>query len=225
MTITHDTPAINAELDRDTPPAPGRRSIGLVLAALIAIAAIAIGLALPDFTGDAGSMTHYMGLLAANQPWNLLFFMAVPVILAETLAVSELAVLFRQGDTPTWLHHINRWAGLAAGPWFLVITVYLLKNAVLPLTTGAGWHGVGDIIAVGAYLLGVVPLVGITLIELGVIGRGTPRSRLRLHATFVGVFLVFAHIAMIFGMLDPTLLGWVPQHAMPGGDVMPGMNM
>ena len=48
---------------------------------------------------------------------------------------------------------------------------------------------------------------------------------MRLHAIFVGVFLVAAHVAMIFGMLDPTLFGWTPSHTMPGGDVMPGMGM
>ena len=30
---------------------------------------------------------------------------------------------------------------------------------------------------------------------------------------------------MIFGMLDPTVLGWAPTHQMPGGGVMPGMGM
>ena len=35
------------------------------------------------------NMTHYMQLLADNQPWNLLLFMAVPVILAETVAISH----------------------------------------------------------------------------------------------------------------------------------------
>lgn len=39
-------------------------------------------------------MTHYMELLATNQPWNLLIFMAVPVICAETLAITELIILF-----------------------------------------------------------------------------------------------------------------------------------
>jgi hypothetical protein len=198
---------------------------GLAIAVIVGVAVTALALALPNVTGDAGTMTHYMGLLAANQPWNLLMFMAIPVILAETLAVSELAVLFRQGDVPRWVHGLNRWAGLLIGPWFLGITVYLTKNAVLPLTSGGAWHGPADLIAVGAYLAGVVPLVGITLIELGVLGRGTARARMRLHAIFVGVFLVAAHIAMIFGMLDPTLLGWTPSHTMPGGDVMPGMGM
>jgi hypothetical protein len=47
---------------------------------------------------------------------------------------------------------------------------------------------------------------------------------MRLHATFVGIFLVVAHVAMIFGMLDPTLMGWTPAPAvveMPAN--MPGM--
>ena len=34
-----------------------------------------------------------------------------------------------------------------------------------------------------------------------------------IHAGFVGLFLVVAHVAMIFGMLDPTLLGSTPAHA------------
>lgn len=134
-------------------------------------------------------------------------------------------MLFTQGAAKPWVHALNRWAGLIAGPWFLGITAYLLKNAVVPLTTGAGWHGPADLVAVFAYLAGVVPLVGITLIELGVLGRGGDRARMKLHAIFVGVFLVAAHVAMIFGMLDPTLLGWVPTHTMPGGDPMTGMPM
>lgn len=199
---------------------------GLVIAGGVGVLTVVIAWSLPNVAGGVvGSMTHYMGLLASNQPWNLLLFMAIPVILAETLAITELAVLFTQGAVKPWVHALNRWAGLIAGPWFLGITVYLLKNAVVPLTTGMGWHGPADLVAVFAYLAGVVPLVGITLIELGVLGRGGDRARMKLHAIFVGVFLVAAHVAMIFGMLDPTLLGWVPTHTMPGGESMPGMNM
>jgi hypothetical protein len=123
------------------------------------------------------------------------------------------------------VHALNRWAGLIAGPWFLAITVYLFKNAVFPLTSGGGWHGPADLVAVGFYLAGVIPLVGITLIELDVLGRAGGRSRMKLHATFVGIFLVAAHVAMIAGMLDPTLMGWQPTHVMPGGTDMPGMSM
>jgi hypothetical protein len=35
-----------------------------------------------------------MELLATNQPWNLILFMAIPVILAETVAITELYILF-----------------------------------------------------------------------------------------------------------------------------------
>lgn len=197
-----------------------------LVAAALGVAATTAGLLLPDVaSADVGQMTHYMGLLAANQPWNLLFFMAIPVILAETLAITELVVLFTQGACSAWVHRLNRWAGLIAGPWFLAITVYLVNNAVLPLTTNGAWNGPADLIAVGFYLAGVIPLVGITLLELNVLGRRGARARMKLHATFVGIFLVAAHIAMIAGMLDPTLLGWQPTHVMPGGHEMPGMGM
>jgi hypothetical protein len=36
------------------------------------------------------NMTHYMELLAANQPWNLIIFMAIPIVLAETIALHSL---------------------------------------------------------------------------------------------------------------------------------------
>lgn len=56
-------------------------------------------------------MTHYMELLASNQPWNLLLFMAIPVILAETVAITELAILFK-GNKSGISGTINRIAGI-----------------------------------------------------------------------------------------------------------------
>lgn len=45
------------------------------------------------------------------------------------------------------------------------------------------------------------------LLELKVVGRSADaQARLKLHAVFVGLFLVVAHIAMIFGMLNPSVL-------------------
>ena len=152
------------------------------------------------------SMTHYMELLATNQPWNLLLFMAVPVILAETLAVSELAVLLNRGQSGT-VRTVNRWSGILAGAAFAVIFVYLMLNAVIPITAAGEWRGPLDVVAVGFYLFGIVPLGGVALLELGVIGRGLQgKQRLGFHAALVGLFLITAHIAMIAGMLDPALL-------------------
>ncbi|SEH35915.1 DUF6803 family protein [Magnetospirillum fulvum] len=151
------------------------------------------------------NMTHYMELLAVNQPWNLFLFMAVPVILAETVAVTELYLLATRSYDGV-IRRINRTAGIVVGLYFVGIVLYLVTEAVLPLTASGGWRGWIDMVAVGAYLLGVVPLGGIALLDLGLIARGRDaHSRMTIHAALVGAFLIVAHVAMIFGMLDPTL--------------------
>lgn len=154
----------------------------------------------------SSTMTHYMELLASNQPWNLLIFMAIPVIFAEFIAVTELQILF-QRNLGGSIKQLNSYAGIFVGFYFVGVFVYLLFNAVIPITAAGAWRGPADVIAVGFYLLGVVPLLGMALLELKVIGRtADAQARLKLHAVFVGLFLVVAHIAMIFGMLNPTVL-------------------
>ena len=89
--------------------------------------------------------------------------------------------------------------------------LHLTLNAVIPLTLTGGWRGPADLIAVGFYLSGAVPLIGITLVELGLIGS-TRTQAMGWHAAFIAVFLVVAHVAMIFGMLDPGVLGFLMAH-------------
>lgn len=151
------------------------------------------------------AMTHYMELLASNQPWNLLIFMAVPVICAETLAISELIILFTRNLTGM-AKKVSKATGIFAGIYFLGIFIYLFVTAVIPLTATGGWRGPADVIAVGFYLLGVIPFFGMFLLEAGIIGRRRDEvGKLKLHAILVGIFLVVAHVAMIFGMLSPDL--------------------
>ena len=189
------------------------------------IAAAALALAAPDLTSGSGMegmpMTHYMGLLAVRQPWNLLLFMALPVVLAEILAISEMVLLLNPG-APGWVGNLSRWAGLLAGPVWVFITVNLLIHAVYPLTVHGQGRGAADVIAVSAYLLGALPMLGISLLEAGLLGR-SDADRKRLHVTFVAIFLVVAHVAMIMGMLDPTVLGWSANSGMDHSN-MPGMN-
>lgn len=150
-------------------------------------------------------MTHYMELLASNQPWNLILFMAIPVILAETIAITELAILFTR-NLNGGLRKLNKIASIIAGLYFTGVFIYLFFNAVVPLTVNGEWRGFADVVAVGFYLSGIVPLLGMALLDLGLIRRKkTELEKLKLHATFVGIFLVVAHIAMIFGMIDPSL--------------------
>ena len=150
-------------------------------------------------------MTHYMQLLADNQPWNLLLFMAVPVVLAETVAITELFVLYYRAQSGV-LVSLNRLASILGGMYFTVVFVYLIKTAAIPLTQTAQWRGPVDVIAVGFYLAGVVPLVSMALLDLRWLGAGwADERRIWWHAVCVAAFLVVAHVAMIFGMLDPTI--------------------
>jgi hypothetical protein len=98
MTLTTPTPRTTPVASpKQTPGQPARllpRTAPRVRLVAAASAAVAVGAALLPAWPEGPDMgsTHYMGLLAANQPWNLLLFMAVPVILAETIAVTELVV-------------------------------------------------------------------------------------------------------------------------------------
>lgn len=151
------------------------------------------------------NMTHYMGLLADNQPWNLIIFMAIPVICAETIAVTELGILFSRKLDGS-LKKVNRAVSIFAGIYFTGIFIYLLMNAYIPLTANGEWKGWIDVTAVTFYLLGVVPLLGMALLDLGIVFKNKNAvEKLKTHAFFVGMFLVVAHVAMIFGMVDPSI--------------------
>lgn len=153
-------------------------------------------------------MTHYMELLAVNQPWNLIIYMAIPVILAEIIAVTELYLLFTKKNSGK-IKNLNKFSGIIVGIYFLIIAIYLFVTVFIPLTLNQEWRGLGDFIAVTFYLLGAIPLFGITLLELNIISKEkSPEEKNMKHAMFVGVFLVVAHIAMIFGMLNPEVLGY-----------------
>lgn len=166
-----------------------------------------------------------MGLLADNQPWNLILFMAIPVILAETIAIAELYLLYTRNYTGR-VRLISRVAGMCAGVYMVGVFGYILTTAAIPLSTSGGWRGIADIVAVSGYLLSAIPLIGIGALEFGLLGRGKSEAEnMKLHAVFVAVFLVFAHAAMIFGMLDPTILGWSDGAVMDGVAHMTEMSM
>ncbi len=154
------------------------------------------------------NMTHYMELLAVNQPWNLIIFMAIPVVLAETLAITELYLLFtRKFDGA--VYYLNRFAGIAVGIYFVGIIIYIMTNAVVPITRADEWRTVIDMIAVGTYLIAGLPLIWIALQEMGLVNKALDQmGKLKIHAICVALFLVFGHIAMIAGMLDPSILGY-----------------
>lgn len=164
------------------------------------------------------NMTHYMSLLAENQPWNLIIFMAIPVICAETLTITEFFIIFNKSRSGG-LRTLNKIVGIFDGFYFTGIFIYLLFNAVIPLTTSGGWHTWVDVVAVGFYLSGVAFVLPIALMELGIIFKNkTENQKTKLHFILIGGFLVVAHIAMIFGMVNPEII-----NSMSNMSSMPGM--
>jgi hypothetical protein len=157
------------------------------------------------------SMTHYMALLADNQPWNLIIYMVIPVVLAEAMVATEFFMVFYRGLNAGAWKTWNKGLGIVLGFYFLGVFL----NLVFTVVPGIEWRGPADILAVGFYLAGIIPLLAIALLELGFIGKDkSAEEKMKLHFVLLTAYLVVAHVAMVFGMLDPQILGWNPA---PGG--------
>ena len=96
--------------------------------------------------------------------------MAIPVICAETIAITELGILFTRNQNGG-LRKVNKIVSIIAGFYFTGIFLYLMKTAYIPLTVNGEWKGWIDVVAVTFYLLGIVPLLGMALLDLGFIFR------------------------------------------------------
>lgn len=152
-------------------------------------------------------MTHYMELLSLHEPWFLILFMLVPMVLAETiLAAGAFSLLYKDSRSEKWdsLSHV---CGLILGVFFIVATVYIVTSYVPTIQ----WRGPIDYISIWAYVLGVIPAVLILLQELGIIFKGLDATaKIKKHIVLMILFVLFTHLAMVFGMTDPQLAGYVP---------------
>ncbi|MBF0928216.1 MAG: cytochrome oxidase biogenesis protein Surf12C, partial [Campylobacter concisus] len=79
-----------------------------------------------------------------------------------------------------------------------------------------------DVIAIYSYLIGVIPLLAIALLELNLIYKNaSEKAKLKLHFFLLIFALIVAHVAMIFGMVDPTITGYKAEN----GTIDMQMNM
>lgn len=157
--------------------------------------------------------THYMDLLMQNSPWNLIVFMAIPVILAETIAITELFLLKFPGAHPT-LAKVNRIAGILAGMAFVAIIVYFIPNVIIPLASAGEFRTWIDATAIFSYILAGIPMILLALLNLKLLFRKVDEQKRTTYAIFLlAAFLVLSHIAMIFGMVDPGIAGYAPKAA------------
>lgn len=152
-------------------------------------------------------MTHYMELLSLHEPWFLILFMLVPMVLAETiLASGAFSLLYKDSRSEKWdsLSHV---CGLILGVFFIVATVYIVTSYVPTIQ----WRGPIDYISIWAYVLGVIPAALILLQELGLIFKGLDATaKIKKHIILMILFVLFTHLAMVFGMADPQLASYVP---------------
>ena len=152
-------------------------------------------------------MTHYMELLSLHEPWFLILFMLVPMVLAETiLAAGAFSLLYKDSRSEKWdsLSHV---CGIILGVFFIIATVYIVTSYVPTIQ----WRGPIDMVSIWAYVLGVIPAVLILLQELGIIFKNQDStSKIKNHIVLMILFVLFTHLAMVFGMADPKLAGYVP---------------
>ena len=152
-------------------------------------------------------MTHYMELLSLHEPWFLILFMLVPMVLAETiLAAGAFSLLYKDSRSEKWdsLSHVF---GLILVFFFMLATVYIVTSYVPTIQ----WRGPIDYISIWAYVLGVIPAVLILLQELGIIFKGLDATaKIKKHIVLMNLFVLLTHFAMVFGMADPQLAGYVP---------------
>jgi hypothetical protein len=219
--------AIRSRPAVDHPRATTTIPARLVWAAAAAVVFAVAWLWAPDLpAGDPpAGMTHYAGLIMGNQPWGNLWFMAVPFVLVYSVVLSGHAItrarnrhtagglepveVFRTGATMRRLRGFQRAAGIVAGLYFVGLVGYLVPRAVWPLISLGGFFGWADIIAVFAY--GLAGLAGAVLYaqETQLLpARGVELLDENDRLLSQDRIIVAAHVAMIFGMFAPWVLGY-----------------
>lgn len=150
-------------------------------------------------------MTQYMSLLMANSPYNLIFFMVVPMVIAETIAITEIILLFSSKPLLK-VHSLNSICTFISGIVMLVLVFLFIKELVLPANEQNLWKGWIDYASALLFMVAVVPLVLMSLLQVNLIFRkANKRTKMAVKIVLLSIYLVTSHAAMVFGMLDPAL--------------------
>ena len=168
-------------------------------------------------------MTHYMELLSLNQPYNLILYMVIPVGLTELLVAMEFLTMYHMDSGKNaGFKAVGKFAGIVLGVYFTALVIYFMAK----IYPSIKWRGYADVIAIYSYLIGVIPLLGIALLELNLIYKNaSQKAKLKLHFCLLIFFLIVGHVAMIFGMVDPTITGYKAENGEMGMHMNMPMNM
>jgi hypothetical protein len=191
------------------------RAAGYFISAVVV--AVTAALAFPGLPAGEPmeGMTHYMGLLAANQPWHLLIFMAAFFLGLYSVVFAEGIILLAgygvaHPVVSQTAKTVYRFAAIAAGIYTAGAFGYLVRWAFWPLSANDGWRGIADIFAVGGYLISAILVVILGMQQAA--GRPITKKTLVATAIVIGATLVVAHVAMVLGMMDPAVLGYAGAH-------------
>ena len=147
-------------------------------------------------------MTQYMSLLMANSPYNLIFFMVVPMVIAETIAITEIVLLFSSKPLLK-VHSLNSICTFISGIVMLVLGFLFIKELVLPANEQSLWKGWIDYASALLFMVAVVPLVLMSLLQVNLIFRkANKRTKMAVKIVLLSIYLVTSHAAMVF---DPAL--------------------
>lgn len=150
-------------------------------------------------------MTQYMSLLMANSPYNLIFFMVVPMVIAETIAITEIILLFSSKPLLK-VHSLNSICTFISGIVMLVLVFLFIKELVLPANEQNLWKGWIDYASALLFMAAVIPLLLMSLLQVNLIFRkANKRTKMAVKIVLLSIYLVTSHAAMVFGMLDPAL--------------------
>ena len=148
-------------------------------------------------------MSTYMDLLGLHAPWFLILFMVIPMTLAELILAAEIFSLLKGQPSKSSWNAFKKVASLAFIFLFLYLVLYFVPSISL--------KGPLDSLSIYSYLLAILPAIYLLAMECGFIGKHWDEERQVIrHAVTVFVFVALTHLAMVFGMLDPQLGGYVP---------------
>lgn len=168
-------------------------------------------------------MTHYMELLSLDQPYNLILYMVIPMGLAELLVAMEFFTMYHMDSGKNaGFKAVSKFVGIVLGVYFTALVIYFMAK----IYPSIKWRGYADVIAIYSYLIGVIPLLGIALLELNLIYKNaSEKAKLKLHFCLLIFFLIVGHVAMIFGMVDPTITGYKAENGAMDMHMNMPMNM
>lgn len=152
-------------------------------------------------------MSTYMDLLGLHAPWFLILFMVIPMTLAELILAAEIFSLLKGQPSKSSWNAFKKVSSLALSLVFIFLFLYL----VLYFVPSVSLKGPLDSLSIYSYLLAILPAIYLLAMECGFIGKHWDEERQGVrHAVTVFVFVALTHLAMVFGMLDPQLGGYVP---------------